>query len=383
MEHPAALARDGGLYRWHAGAPPDEAFAAAHREMVERVDAELVSAGLPALALEEVEPAPPARQLTADSVAQAFGDELVELGRSHPELVVLTADLTGDCRLRGFEQAFPERFFENGIAEQDMVSTAGGLALGGFLPVVNSFGTFLAARANEQIYANATERTRILYVCHFAGLLPAAPGHSHQSVRDVGLFAGLPAVTILEPFCPAESRMCIRWLVEHGQGPAMLRLQIGPSPRAMALPAGYVLEPGRGARLTEGKDAVLVTYGPWLTAEALEAGELLAARAVGLSVVAMPWLNRIDVEWLVETMDGHGVLLVADDHASVGGLADRMLASLAGEPRLARVRFARVGVEGVPACGTPAEVLHFHGLDAGALAARVLALLGRADADSA
>ena len=383
MEHPAALAKDGGLYRWHAGAPPDDAFEAGHRELVEKLGAGFAAAGLGTLALEDVEPAPAARKLTADSVAQAFGEELVELGRTHQELVVMTADLTADCRLREFERAFPERFVENGIAEQDMVSMAGGLALSGFLPIVNSFGTFLAARANEQIYTNATERTRIVYVNHFAGLLPAAPGHSHQSVRDIALFGSLPSVTILEPCCPAESRMAIRWLVEHGEGTGMLRLQIGPSPRAIALPPGYTLTIGRGAVLGDGRDAVLMTYGPWLVAEALAAAEKLAAQGVGLKVVAMPWLNRVDPEWFSEILGDRTVLVVAEDHHPVGGLADRLRPLLAAQPGLARVRLACVGVEGVPACGTPDEALAAHGLDGASLATRVLGLLERGGVASA
>ena len=125
-------------------------------------------------------------------MVQAYGEALVELGKKREDIIVLDADLSADCGLRPFENQFPDRFIENGIAEQDMVSMAGGLALQGFLPIVNSFGVFLASRANEQIYANATEGTKIIYACHYSGLIPAGPGKSHQSLRDISLFGALP-----------------------------------------------------------------------------------------------------------------------------------------------------------------------------------------------
>ena len=117
--------------------------------------------------------------------------------------------------LRPFEEAFPKRFIENGIAEQDMVSTAGGLALQGFLPIVNSFGVFLASRSNEQIYNNATEKTKIIYVCHYAGLIPAGPGKSHQSIRDISLFGALPNCVIIEPCNAVETREALKWCVSR------------------------------------------------------------------------------------------------------------------------------------------------------------------------
>ena len=126
---------------------------------------------------------------------EAYGDALVELAETNDRLVVLDADLASDCRIRGFELAFPDRFVECGIAEQDMVSTAAGLARHGFLPVVNSFASFLASRANEQIYNQASEGSKVVYALHYAGLIPAGPGKSHQSLRDVSLLGALPNMT--------------------------------------------------------------------------------------------------------------------------------------------------------------------------------------------
>ena len=180
MEHPTALAAGGGTYRWHAGAPGDDDFVAAHAEIVERIDDRLRGLGLDPLRLDPVpplEPEPVASlegepvsgagtpasrpRVTDEYVAEAYGAALLELVERDERIVVLDADLASDCRVRGVELAVPDRFVETGIAEQDMVSMAGGLARQGLLPVVNSFASFLASRANEQVYNNASEGTRM------------------------------------------------------------------------------------------------------------------------------------------------------------------------------------------------------------------------------
>lgn len=249
---------------------------------------------------------------------------------------------------------------------------AGGLALQGLLPVVNSFASFLAARANEQIYNNSCERRKIIYVCHYAGLIPAGPGSSHQSVRDISLFGALPDCVIVEPCNAEETRMALRYCVNDATGSCVLRLVIGPSPRVIALPAGYKLTPGRGVALTEGADALLFAYGPVMLHEALNAAEILGKRGFGLKVLNMPWLNRIDCSWLEEAVGSCRRIFVLDDHSPVGGLGDAVLNALAGAGLLGARRFRKLGVEGYLACGTPQEVLRHHGLDGESLAQRVM-----------
>jgi transketolase len=253
-----------------------------------------------------------------------------------------------------------------------MVSMAGGIARTGLLPVVNSFASFLASRANEQIYNNATERSKVIYVCHFGGLIPAGPGKSHQSVRDISLFGALPDCTILQPCNPAETRLALEYLVERNDGVGVLRLAIGPSPRSIALPADYRFEPGRGAVLAEGGDTVLLAYGPVLLHEALVAAEILDARGSGLTVVNHPWVNRVDAQWLATLVGPYRRVCVVDDHAPVGGLADRVARSLAEHGLMEGREFLAFGVDHFPACGAPGEVLRHHGLDGTALAERLL-----------
>jgi transketolase len=380
MEHPRALAEGGGTYRWHAGAPDDESYEKAFSELAGRIDDRLTELGLEPLVLEAVatdveqagalegEPESGAGsrrpKVMDEYVVDAYGDELVRLGAERDDLVVLDADLASDCRVRAFELAYPDRFLECGIAEQDMVSAAAGLARHGLLPVVNSFASFLASRANEQVYNQASEGTKVVYALHYAGLIPAGPGKSHQSLRDISLLGALPDMTIVQPGSSEEARSLLRWAVEEAGGDVAIRLAIGPSPRRIELPERAL--PGRGTVLREGGDALLLAYGPVMLHEALTASELLAERGVGLAVANMPWLNRFDPDWLREIGSWESVL-VLEDHSPVGGLGAALLRELPG--RLLTV----FGVEGWPACGTPPEALRAHGLDGASLAARISA----------
>jgi transketolase len=369
MEHPLALREGGGTYRWHAGAPDDESFARAHAELIARVRERLPDLRLlPVEAIEGSVGEPESgiamrTRVTDEYVAAAYGEELLALADLRPELVVLDADLASDCRIRPFELAHPERFHEAGIAEQDMVSAAAGMARHGLLPVVNSFAAFLAARANEQIYNQASEGSKVVYALHYAGLIPAGPGKSHQSVRDVSLLGALPNVTIVQPGNADETRALLRWAVADSRESVAIRLAIGPSPRRLELPA---VAPGRGAVLHEGSDALLFAYGPVMLHEALTAAERSDGR---VQVVNMPWLNRVDGRWLAELVEPFAEIVVLEDHAPVGALGDALRRALTGRA------LTVFGVEGWPACGTPQEALRHHGLDGASLADRIAALL--------
>jgi len=372
MEHPNALKEGGGLYRWHSGAPDDRSFAAGYEEIAVRIGQRCDVLGIPSPALEVIPPEDkmPSR-VSTEYVSEAFGKALVEIAERRQDLVVLDADLAADCRIRLFEEKFPRRFVESGIAEQDMVSVAGGLALQGMLPVVNTFAAFLAARANEQIYNNACEGSKIIYVSHYAGLIPAGPGASHQSIRDISLLAALPNFTILQPCNAKEAAMAVDYCVESAPASCVLRLNIGPSPRALILPESYRLTLGQGVSLTEGSGAVIFAYGPVMLHEALLAAEVLQERGFGLEVVNMPWLNNVDVQWLAGAIERHSSVCVLDDHATVGGLGDHLASQMVQSNLLGTRKFEKFAVEGYPACGTPQQVMSFHGLDGRSLAERI------------
>lgn len=394
MEHPKAFEVGKGLYPWHSGAPDDESFEIGFNEMVDRVNVLLADMGLDLLKLKNVvpeekrlpadmlagEPLSQAAQerlaakVTDEYVARAYGQALVDIAARRKDIVVLDADLSSDCKVRDFENIYPERFIENGIAEQDMVSMAGGLAQKGLLPVVNSFASFLASRANEQIYNNASEKTKIIYALHYAGLIPAGPGKSHQSLRDVSLFSALPNCTIIQPCNAEETRKVVEYAVDDASENVALRFIIGPSPRKIQLPENYKLTFGQGTALTEGRDAVMFAYGPVMLHEALLASELLAERGVGLKVFNLPWLNRVDVKWLEDTIKPFDLVFVLEDHHPSGALTDHILELLAESKNrmFSNRRLIRFAVEGWPACGTPQEALKYHRLDGASLAERIL-----------
>jgi transketolase len=373
MEHPVALREGDGTYRWHAGAPDDEDFERAHAELIacireRRPDLRLEPVAQIEGQLGEPESGIATRRVTDEYVAAAYGDELLRLVEERSDVVVLDADLASDCRIRPIELQQPSRFIENGIAEQDMVSMAAGLARQGLLPVVNSFASFLASRANEQIYNQASEGTKVVYALHYAGLIPAGPGKSHQSLRDISLLAALPNMTIVQPANSEETAALLRWAVEEADGNVAIRLAIGPSPRRIEFPGEIAC--GRGSVLREGSEALLFAYGPVMLHEALTAAEALGER---VQVLNMPWLNRVDDRWLRELVEPFEELFVVEDHAPVGSLGDSLRRALEGRP------VTVFGVEGWPACGTPSEALRFHGLDGSSLADRIaLALRARA-----
>jgi transketolase len=375
MEGPQALKDGNGLYPWHSGAPDDERYEAGHGEIIDRINTSLEKldlAPLNARVMATRERNRVTLKDTAERVVTAYGEALLEIGAQRKDIVVLDADLSADCGLRPFEKAYPERFIENGIAEQDMVSTAGGLALHGLLPIVNSFGVFLASRSNEQIYNNATEKTKIIYVCHYAGLIPAGPGKSHQSLRDISLFGALPNCVIIEPCNAAETKQALEWCVDQADQNCMLRLIISPSPRTIVLPENYHFSFGKGAVVNEGRDAVLFSYGPVMMNEALTAAELLKDRDFSLKVVNLPWLNKIDISWLEETVGDCESIFVLDNHSPYGGLGDSLLNGLAQVEPIQKKTLIKFAVDEYPACGTPKEVLAYHRLDGKHLAERIL-----------
>lgn len=375
MESPASLPDKNFLYKWHAGAPDDDAFEAGYRELSESINKRLQNAGLKVLVSDIIETREKNRiklKDTAEKVVTAYGQALVELGADRKDLVVMDADLSADCGLRLFENTFPQRFIESGIAEQDMVSAAGGLALQGMLPVVNSFGVFLASRANEQIYNNATEKTKIIYVCHYAGLIPAGPGKSHQSVRDISLFGALPNVISMEPANAIETKEALNWCVNEATQSCMMRLAISPSPRTIPLPDDYHFVFGKGTVVIDGQDAVLFAYGPVMLNEAIIAAEILQKQHFSLKVINFPWLNRIDKDWFKENVANYGTIFVLDNHSQFGGLGDQVLNAAQQLDGLRNKRYIKFAINEFPACGTPPEVLAHHKLDGKSLAAAIL-----------
>ena len=358
-------------YHFHAGAPSLKDYLAATDELLTRVNDRLRALDRPQIALDRAPLPVRVTPVNPEKIVLAYGDELLAMARERPEIVVLDADLLTDCGIEAFREALPDRFIECGIAEQHMVSAAGGLALRGMLPVVHSFACFLSTRANEHIYNNATERRKIIYTATLAGLVPGGPGHSHQSVRDISAIGAVPGLIAFEPCSEREARLAIRWAVEENPGSTYLRFVNVPLDLPYALPTGHTLAVGRGVSLRQGTDVAILGYGPLLLAHACRAADELATHGIRASVIDLPWLNRIDDEWVARELAAYPVVVTLDNHYLEFGQGVMVAAALARTRVQADV--VSIGLNEIPACGSNADVLAYHGLDGASIARTVLA----------
>ncbi len=356
-------------YRFHSGAPDDATYERAAAELIAAADRLLAEGGGSPLEVER-QPRPKRPDVQgAQRLVAAYSKALMAHAERDSRIVALDADLVLDTGLIPFADRFPDRFIECGIAEQDMVSQAGGLALSGAIPVVHSFACFLSTRANEQIYNNATEQRKVVYVGSLAGLLPGGPGHSHQSVRDISALGAIPGLELLQPSCEDEVAQAMDYCLARAASSCYLRLVSIPCQVPYRLPPDYRLERGRGVALTEGSDAVLFGYGPVLLAQAFRAAGILREQhGLGLRVVNLPWLNLVDQLWLAAEVSGLGQVFTLDDHYLSGGQGEMIAAQLAELGYAPGIRIRRFGVREIPACGQNDEVLRAHRLDAGSLA---------------
>ncbi len=366
MEGPALKA--GELYAYHSGAPKEEAYTAGMTELLATANRLFAELGLGSVQTEVTTRNPRREPRTTENLIAGYEQALVRQGDRRKNLVVLDADLIKDCGLVSFAKKYPDRFIECGIAEQDMVSMAGGLARRGALPIVHSFACFLSARPNEQIYNQCSEGTKVIYVGSLAGLIPGGPGHSHQSVRDISALRGVAHLSLVEPALEAEVQSLLDYAVTSAPDSMYIRLVSVKWPVPFAYPHQHKVEPGRGWVVRDGSDAIVFGYGPWLLANAFEAAqEVEQSTGASVRLVNLPWLNRVDPRWLREVIGGRRYILTLDNHYLKGGQGEMLataIAELALEPT---PRILRVGVTSLPECGTNDEVLAHHKLDVASL----------------
>ncbi len=367
-----AFAPTDDLYAFHSGAPAWPVYGDAVAELDATAQSAVSALGLGTIPYNyvRVDRDLPVGRTT---LVGAWAAALAGLAASHDEVVVLDADLRKDLGLVEFARDNPERFIECGIAEQDMVSQAGALALSGRLPVVCSFSCFLTTRPFEQILNNGSEGSRILYVGALAGIIPAGPGHSHQAVSDVATMSAVNGMLVAEPFHPSQVAEVVSLIVDQHDGPSYLRLCSVPLPfDDLAAP-----EPSRaigvGSVLADGTDVVLVVSSAPLVFQSLAAREQLSAQGISARVVATPWLNEVDEEWLSSIATPGLPLVVVENHWPAGGLGSVISGALVRTGWTGP--FGHLCVRGKQACGSNDEALAFHGLDAASIAKQVTALL--------
>jgi len=368
-------------YAWHGGVPDPVQYAEALRELALELGDDEVRAGVERFVREHgaAVPRPPGpRPPRSPSTGDAFGEALVELVREGWDLFALDADLEKACRLTAFARQYPERFLEMGIAEQDMVSVAGGLALRGHIPVVNTYAAFLR-RACEQVYVNASERTRIVYAGHYAGLCYGPDGKTHQCTGDVAMMRSIPGMTVLYPAFPEQVAPMLRWYLQSDTpGPLYMRLHRSPRLAAdVALPSPGPFDPTTLIRVRErpGSGAAVVTCGPHMTAYCAQASDRLAAAGLGVDVWTVPVLRGLPPS-AVDSLLAYATLVAAEELVDAGGLLDELSRLLAHLDSPLAPRLRSLAVDSFTFSTLEADGLYRHfGMTAEALAERLRALL--------
>jgi transketolase len=249
-----------------------------------------------------------------------FGNALVELAKTRPDIVGLSADLAKYTDLHIFAQAYPDRFYQMGMAEQLLMSAAAGLAREGYTPIATTYAVFAARRAYDFIcLAIAEENLNVKIACALPGLTTGY-GPSHQATEDLAIFRGMPNLTILDPCDAHELEQVVPAMVAH-QGPVYLRLLRGNVPLVLD-EYGYRFEWGKAKTIRDGRDVLIISSG-LMTMRALEVAQELENDRVDVAVLHVPTIKPLDEETILrEVGRGGRLVVVAENHSVVGGLGE-------------------------------------------------------------
>ncbi|TRZ67912.1 MAG: transketolase family protein [Comamonadaceae bacterium] len=253
---------------------------------------------------------------SGDSLREAFGRKLTQLAEDYPNVVVLDADVAGGTGTHHFRNAYPKRFYQFGIAEQNMMAASGGMASTGLIPIVTTFAVF-CLRAYEQARLSIAYCNRnVKIVASHPGLDVGPDGASAQTFEDIATFRVLPNMTVISPADPLEVEQATEAILKFN-GPVYMRT--GRSPARRINQPDYQFQIGKGHVLRDGNDVTLVACGVEV-ARALDAAELLATQGISARVVNMSTIKPIDVELLIRCANETGAIVTAEDHNILGGL---------------------------------------------------------------
>lgn len=370
MEH-TAIDSDIELYKFHSGAPSEENYQIGVTELLSTINLQLKELNQDEIIFQtNLKP----RQNSipkSGNLIRKYSELILREGEKNKQIVVLDADLVVDTGLLNFKNKFPNRFIEAGIAEQDMVSQAGGIAISGLLPIVHSFTCFLSSRPIEQIYNNATEKTKIIYVGSLCGILPGGPGHSHQGVRDISTISSIPGMQIIEPSNEEELEQIFKWACIEAKGSIYIRLSSLPYIENFKLPKNYQISIGKGFYLHKNTSSkLIIAYGPSMINETLIAIEQLKSESnILVNFICLPWLNFIDEAWFSEITMNINIIYSIDNHYIIGGQGDR-IANLVAK-QTTNCTLVRIGLNEIPKSGTNDEVLSYHELDSKGIISKI------------
>ncbi len=293
------------------------------------------------------------------SLRETYGKTLVELGKENPDIVVLDADLSRSTMTQFFAREFPHRFFDCGIAEQNMVSIAAGLAASGKLPFASTFAVFAPGRCFDQIRMSiAQPKLNVKLVATHSGISVGEDGTSHHSIEDLALISSLPGFTVIVPADAIETAQAIR-VAAANYGPFYIRLCRPKMP--LVYNESYRFSLGKAVIMRQGKDVTIVAIGIMVIA-ALEAAENLTQEGIDCLVLNMPTLKPIDEAAIIKAAAETGAIVTAEDHLEHGGLGSAVAQMLA---RHQPVPMEFVAIKDTYAkSGKAAELLQKYGLTA-------------------
>ena len=289
----------------------------------------------------------------------SYGKALAALGEEHPDLVVLDADLAGATKTATFQKAFPDRHFDCGIAEANMICVAAGLSTTGLVPFASSFAMFAAGRAFEQVRNSVGyPHLNVKIGATHGGLSVGEDGASHQCCEDFALMRSIPDMVVMSPADDVEARAMVKAAYEY-VGPVYMRF--GRAAVPVIHEEDYKFEIGKGEVLKDGKDVAIIANG-LMVAEALEAAETLKAEGIEAMVINMATIKPLDNELVLSAARKCGKVITCEEHSVIGGLGEAVC-SLLSENLPTPVK--RIGVEDTfGRSGTAKEVLDAYGLNA-------------------
>lgn len=309
--------------------------------------------------------------MTAVNLRSAYGESLVRLGRKDSRVMALEADLGKSTQSVMFQSEFPDRYFQMGIAEQDMMSTAAGMALAGMIPFVHSFAVFATGRAYDQLRNSICIPNLNVRICgSSAGLSDFGDGKTHQSIEDMALMRAIPNMTVI---CPADSIECEKMMEEllDWKGPVYIRINRNDLP--FVTPADEPYKIGKVTQIRDGKNVAIFGSGI-MVSKALEAAAELEKEGISARVINVSTLKPLDREAIVRYAAGVDAIVTAEEHSLIGGLGSAVMEALRG------VAHAPVEFVGVPdTFGISAEaydgLMARYGLTSAAIAATARTLL--------
>ncbi len=291
------------------------------------------------------------------SARGAFGQALADLGKTNKNIVALDADLSASTQTKIFAKEFPDRFFDVGIAEQDLVDTAAGLSTTGKIPFVATFAVFATGRTYDQIrntvcYSNFN----VKIVGTHGGLTVGEDGATHQALEDIGLMSNLPNMHVIVPADYAETYSAIKYAAEH-EGPYYIRVSRASLPDIFE--DGYEISP-KGKVLREGKDVTVITNGETL-AECVEAAEELKDKGIDVELINMPFVKPFDQETVINSAKKTGLVVTVENHSVKGALGSAVCETLS---EFNPTKVIRMGVhDSFGRSGTADELMKYFGLD--------------------